>query len=150
VDPIPAALRSVGCLTEVLKKQKNNKGQKEYACIRHPYQDGWERSATHQVFSQQLFMSHWDFFAFFDVKKRVSASRGKMSFRDIQGFKGTVSMKHQGRIVLFRFLHASLAKGKTRPALLLREAFLTVRKVDLSRDGRGALVSVVSERGTIL
>src|SRR5208283_5792019 len=69
-------------------------------------------------------MSHWDFFAFFKVKKRVLASREKMSFRDIQGFKGTVSMKHQGRIVLFRFLHASLAEGKTRPALLLSEAFL--------------------------
>jgi hypothetical protein len=49
VDPIPAALRSVGCLTEVLKKQKNNKGQKEYACIRHPYQDGCSEEAVSQL-----------------------------------------------------------------------------------------------------
>ncbi|MGA2228166.1 MAG: hypothetical protein ABSH41_27345, partial [Syntrophobacteraceae bacterium] len=48
---------SVGCLTEVLKKQKNNKGQKEYACIRHPYQDGWSERDCVTIKNFKIFRS---------------------------------------------------------------------------------------------
>jgi len=37
-----------------------------------------------------------------------------------QGFKGKIAMKYPGQIVLFRFPHASLAEGKTRPALAVQ------------------------------
>ena len=42
-------------------------------------QDGWSGSAAHRNFSKQLFTSHWDFFAFFDVKKRVFARKALFS-----------------------------------------------------------------------
>ena len=42
------------------------------------------------------------------------------------GSKGTISVKHPGQIVLFRFPHTSLAEGKTPPALLLQKCPTTL------------------------
>jgi len=91
VDPIPAALRSVGCLTEVLKKQKNNKGQKEYACIRHPYQDGWSEAQPIKSFQNSLALVGGLFVAVIHVsfgllrvlrRQKNASSRARLPFRN--------------------------------------------------------------------